>query len=567
MSISPEEINSLRQSRLTLLEENYQDYFYLTGTEAIAGLGSCFGFNVLKLLQEYHFNIINYRQLKYFSQDRQLPTGPLYSPNGILSCLQASFGELPTPMSLKKIHLKEKKKAAYFYYQRQESDTAHEPYPFVLNIPLNKTKRSARSQLDELLTSTRNLITDADVLIITLGTAYEFLINGISCIKSANPEENMQYRLFSHEECRNSIIRLIEYVLQKNQTVRIILTVSPMYHTNRIWEQNLQKSRLLSACYEALDILRTNYLYQEPEIQQRFAKYKKVALFGSGQCAENIIQQAGEARKKIVGIIDDYPEKQRSQINGFQVYSPEDVHKLKLDFQTLLIASSYHQEILTRLPGIVKRMAISPKIDLLQRRFCYFPSFEIIQQVAGLEALRGSDNLHISDHWIHKTVFPFFEKTYLKYVTLPQTIDTSEPQQTDKDSCFYAAQLLYKHNQYSEAFDLLSQQLVYDRPHLLAREYMLNILKKLNRPIVIWGNSERYRKLLQEHIPDLNVKGFIVSDCHLWGKQQDNLVIYSPSQLVELKPSILVICTDDADTVKQQVKAMNINASMDIVTI
>lgn len=109
----------------------------------------------------------------------------------------------------------------------------------------------SEAELNEVVTETREFLKKANVIFITLGTAFVYFLkeNGkavANCHKE--PAELFERRLISVEEAAAALKSVVETLHLINNDVRIVFTVSPLRHLNDgAHGNNLSKSTLLLA--------------------------------------------------------------------------------------------------------------------------------------------------------------------------------------------------------------------------------------------------------------------------------------------------------------------------------
>ena len=116
------------------------------------------------------------------------------------------------------------------------------------------TEEELKSRVEEKVKEVNQWLNQADVLIITLGTAFVYKLNSnreivANCHKQ--PSSNFTKELLTVDEIIKTFIFLFDQLKIQNSKLKIILTVSPVRHTKDTLQLNsVSKSILRVACHE-----------------------------------------------------------------------------------------------------------------------------------------------------------------------------------------------------------------------------------------------------------------------------------------------------------------------------
>ncbi|MEO1450687.1 MAG: GSCFA domain-containing protein, partial [Bacteroidota bacterium] len=194
----------------------------LSPQDKILSLGSCFASHMGEQLTAHKFDIsVN-------------PGGILFNPVSIARLLRMALGE-ETPGAF------------------QQADHVPVWHHFGLHSDMSRaTRAEAEAGLRQLLESLRNRLEELDVLILTLGTARVYTLEGevvANCHKY--PGDRFQRRLLSVEEMHQYWQPLLETLRQKRPDLQVLLTVSPVRHTrDGLSENGISKALLRVFCEE-----------------------------------------------------------------------------------------------------------------------------------------------------------------------------------------------------------------------------------------------------------------------------------------------------------------------------
>jgi lysophospholipase L1-like esterase len=193
----------------------------------IVSLGSCFAVNMAEKLDYFKFqNICN-------------PFGILFHPLAIEKLIDFA-------VSKKEFTDKD----VFFHEERLHSFDAHSDLS-------NSNKSELVKDLNAIVKSTYQQITESTHVIITFGTAwvYRNVENNIvvaNCHKV--PQKQFKKELLSVEEIALSLEKIIQLIQSVNPKANIICTVSPVRHIKDGFVENqLSKSHLITAIHKILN--------------------------------------------------------------------------------------------------------------------------------------------------------------------------------------------------------------------------------------------------------------------------------------------------------------------------
>lgn len=203
-------------------------------------IGSCFADEIGNHLKEYEFSTVNN------------PFGILFNPVSIFDALESSLNQTIND------DLFVERNGNWFHFDHHSSLSA-------------TTKEDLKSKLAACQLQTKGDLLNADVLIVTLGTAWvykhiktnQYVAN---CHKIQQTE--FQKELMNLEELKKWCHSFFTSLFSKNNKLKVILTVSPVRHIkDGLYENNLSKSVLL---------LLTNFLKNNFENINYFPAYELV---------------------------------------------------------------------------------------------------------------------------------------------------------------------------------------------------------------------------------------------------------------------------------------------------
>jgi hypothetical protein len=194
----------------------------------IVSLGSCFAENMGDKFQYFKFqNTIN-------------PFGIIFNPVSIEKMIdKAIHTTLFTEEDI------------FFYNERWHCFDVHSDLS-------NSNKEELINNLNAIIKSTNQQITESTHLIITYGTSWVYRnIDSDSIVANCHkvPQKQFKKELLSVEEIKESIANTLELIHSVNPNCNIIFTVSPVRHIKDGFVENqVSKANLISALYSALQV-------------------------------------------------------------------------------------------------------------------------------------------------------------------------------------------------------------------------------------------------------------------------------------------------------------------------
>ncbi|PQJ21523.1 GSCFA domain-containing protein [Tenacibaculum sp. SG-28] len=193
-------------------------------SEKIVLFGSCFSENIGDKLTYFQFQAI------------QNPFGILFHPKAIENLVQQSIEKRTYT-----------EKEVFFLNERWHCFAAHSSLS-------NPEKEVHVKRLNTTLEQTRKTIKSADVVVITLGTAWVYRnIETKAIVANCHkvPQKMFTKELLSVEEIRQSLQNIYTLCKGLNSSTRFILTVSPIRHIKDGFIENQQsKSHLINAVHQ-----------------------------------------------------------------------------------------------------------------------------------------------------------------------------------------------------------------------------------------------------------------------------------------------------------------------------
>jgi len=196
----------------------------LNATSRIVTLGSCFAEVMGRKMAHYKLPVL------------VNPFGTIFNPVSLFKLLQQALnpdeeftGELVA------------RDGFWYAYDLHSSFTA-------------STQAALRQNMQQLLRQTRDFLTQADVLVLTFGTAVAYVHHESKQVVSnchKFPQHHFQKHLLTIPEMLIAFQKLYAALQQLNPQVRILLTVSPVRHLKETLELNsVSKSTLRVLCHE-----------------------------------------------------------------------------------------------------------------------------------------------------------------------------------------------------------------------------------------------------------------------------------------------------------------------------
>lgn len=201
-------------------------------TSSVAFIGSCFAENISnKFIERKFHTLVN-------------PFGIIYNPLSIENMMQkiaAANGSLTTYTE----------KDVFYDGESWSSWDAHGS----LSVKGNEQDASVRAEcarnLNKAICESRKFLSNADLVFITLGTAFVYFLKETGKVVSNCHKQNaslFERRLISVEETTQALRGIVESLKKIKNDIRIVFTVSPLRHLNDgAHGNNLSKSTLLLA--------------------------------------------------------------------------------------------------------------------------------------------------------------------------------------------------------------------------------------------------------------------------------------------------------------------------------
>ena len=210
----------------------------------IALFGSCFVENIGDKLQYFKFNVL------------QNPFGIIFHPIALCNLLQRIDEN--------------------YVYSERDIFQLNDLYScFDVHSQMNHPDRSLMiNRLNDSLATTRSYLQQSSHVIITLGTAWGYILNQeerlvANCHKVA--QSNFTKKIFSSEEIKRSLTQISNIIWKLNNDARIIFTVSPVRHLKDGFVENqLSKANLITALQEyrkEMELKRANKIKYFPSYE------------------------------------------------------------------------------------------------------------------------------------------------------------------------------------------------------------------------------------------------------------------------------------------------------------
>jgi len=196
---------------------------------SVLSLGSCFADFIGNKLEQNQFEIVSN------------PFGTIYNPMSIFenlaSCVEEKLIDLPAIVSSR----------GMFFSYRLHSEV------------FSESKEGLLKKIELIQEQVSKVLSKTDYLIITLGTAWVYELNGCT-VSVANchkmPAQTFKRRLLEVSEIVEAFTGLVQKVKAINPNLRIITTVSPVRHIKDTLVLNsVSKSILLLACHKASQLV------------------------------------------------------------------------------------------------------------------------------------------------------------------------------------------------------------------------------------------------------------------------------------------------------------------------
>lgn len=191
---------------------------------SIVTIGSCFAQNICQALSS--------DKLKVYHN----PFGTKYNPVSISQLLNASINNLKLDESL---------------FIIRDSRTVHYQYHSDFNEQDSEALQNLYVRYNNAL---RSQLVNGNVLIITLGTSSVFKHIQHDCIVAnchKQPSEQFERSMLTIDQIKETLIACFNSLFLLNNSIRVILTVSPVRHVrDTLVKNSLSKARLISACHD-----------------------------------------------------------------------------------------------------------------------------------------------------------------------------------------------------------------------------------------------------------------------------------------------------------------------------
>ncbi len=193
----------------------------LTYTDRIMLIGSCFTEHMYDRFEQHKFTVL------------QNPHGILFNPMSIVSALKSYIhGDIYEEREL--VYLNELWNSWDHHTRFSDQD-----------------KQIATEKINQSLRDASEFIRDADYLIITLGSAFQYFLKEHNRPVANNhraPSGWFEKKLLEIDTITESLSDTIEELVNLNPKIRIILTISPVrHHRDGLIENNRSKARLIES--------------------------------------------------------------------------------------------------------------------------------------------------------------------------------------------------------------------------------------------------------------------------------------------------------------------------------
>ncbi|MCE7058935.1 GSCFA domain-containing protein [Dyadobacter sp. CY343] len=307
----------------------------------ILTVGSCFAEVLGTQLEGYKFDVLNN------------PLGTIFNPLTICKTLDLA--------------LDERGPAPELFLKTPDDIWLHHDFHSSL---WSNSRKDLEVQLSGKLENLRAFITEADVLVITLGTAYGYrhkatnMVIG-NCHKL--PAEHFIRELLHPDQISMAMEQLIQKLLMFRRNLRVVLTISPVRHTKDTLPLNqVSKSTLRLACHRLAEKYKHIAYFPSYEImidELRDYRFYKSDLIHPNELAEEHIFQIF-ARSFIsqgsVELMEEW-DKILSTINHRPLHGFTKSH-LK-----------FLKSVWSKLNEISRKMNVADEMEEIERRIGEFP--------------------------------------------------------------------------------------------------------------------------------------------------------------------------------------------------
>ncbi len=201
--------------------------FNISYASKIISIGSCFSVNMAQKLSERKFQVVSN------------PNGITYNPLSISHSLERLLKQQPyTETEL------------FFHQEQWNSYEHHSDFS-------HAEKLTALNQINTVFTQAHNFLQTADVLLITLGSAYYYQLNETNRVVNnchKMPDKIFSQKLMSVAEVVESLSEVFQKMKLHHPNIRFILAVSPVrYLKYGAAKNSWSKSILIEACHALSD--------------------------------------------------------------------------------------------------------------------------------------------------------------------------------------------------------------------------------------------------------------------------------------------------------------------------
>ena len=223
--------------------------FKIDYTSRLAFFGSCFADNISAQFAERKFKV------------KANPFGTVYNPGSLASQTKATadgkvFGEEDV-------------------FQDTRCDGLWHCWNAHSSLS-GATKEECIEKLNTATTQAREFLQKANVIFITLGSAFVYSLNG-NVVANCHRQDSRLFerRLISIEEASQSIQKIVTLLRDMNRDIRIIFTVSPIRHLgDGAHGNNLSKATVLLAINNALEKVDAEYFPSYEIVMDELRDYR-----------------------------------------------------------------------------------------------------------------------------------------------------------------------------------------------------------------------------------------------------------------------------------------------------
>lgn len=273
------------------------------------------------------------------------PFGTIFQPNALSTLLLSSINQNTLDEQL----ILERSES--FFHYLTHSDL------------IGNSKEDLVKKINQQLHATYNYLLDSTHLILTLGTAWSYQLKTTNTLVAnchKQPSSLFKKRLLSLEEMMHTLTTVFEKIINKNPTLNIILTVSPVRHIkDGLTENQLSKSMLRVLCAQLEMQFKNCYYFPAYEIMmdelRDYRFYKSDLIHPTEQAENHIWEKWGEA------FFTPNTKKKLNQITKIN---------LELLHRPLNPQGKNHREFLQK---------------LLQKLECLHPEFDFSKEITALK--------------------------------------------------------------------------------------------------------------------------------------------------------------------------------------